>query len=57
MTPLEDTDSRLTAESVLMVATGERMLRKSHTFTLRSSEPDTTLSSFVNTADVTLLLT
>lgn len=43
------------AESVLIVATGDLILRKSHTLTDLSSEPDTTLSSRVKTVDVTLL--
>lgn len=56
MTPDDDTDIRLTAESARIVATGERIFRRSQTFTLRSSELETTLSSRrVNTADVTLL--
>lgn len=55
MTPLAETDKRLMAESALIVATGDRMLRRSQTLTVRSSEPDTTLSSLLNTADVTLL--
>lgn len=55
MTPLAETDKRLMAESARIVATGDRMLRRSQTLTVRSSEPDTTLSSLLNTADVTLL--
>lgn len=55
MIPLEDTDRRLTAESPLIVATGDLIFLRSHTLTFLSSELDTTLSSFVNTADVTLL--
>lgn len=44
-----------TAESVRMVAIGDLMFFKSHTLTVRSSLPDTTLSPTVNTADVTVL--
>lgn len=47
----------LTAESVRMVAMGDRMFFKSHTLTVRSSLPETTLSPTVNTADVTVLQT
>lgn len=47
----------LTAESVRMVAMGDLMFFKSHTFTVRSSLPETTLSPTVNTADVTVLET
>lgn len=46
---------RFTAESVRMVAIGDLMFFKSHTFTVRSSLPETTLSPTVNTADVTVL--
>jgi hypothetical protein len=53
--PVADTASLLTAESDRMVARGERMLRKSQTRVLRSSLPDTTLSSRANTAHVTAL--
>lgn len=53
--PPVDTAKRFTEESVRIVARAERMFRNSHTFTVRSSEPDTTLSSRVNTVDVTLL--
>uniref|UniRef100_A0A8W7PD53 Uncharacterized protein n=1 Tax=Anopheles coluzzii TaxID=1518534 RepID=A0A8W7PD53_ANOCL len=55
ITPLADTANRLTAESVRMVVSAERMLRSSHTFTERSSDPETTLSSRVNTVEVTFL--
>lgn len=55
MRPPDETDSRLTGESTRIVATGERMLRKSHTLTVRSSELETTLSEVVNTDEVTLL--
>lgn len=44
-----------TAESVRMVAIGDLMFFKSHTLTVRSSLPETTLSPTVNTADVTVL--
>lgn len=44
-----------TAESVRMVAMGDLMFFKSHTLTVRSSLPETTLSPTVNTADVTVL--
>lgn len=40
-----------------MVAMGDLMFFKSHTFTVRSSLPETTLSPTVNTADVTVLET
>ncbi len=44
----------LTAESVLMVAMGDLIFFKSQIFTLRSSDPDTTLSPCkANTAVVT----
>lgn len=46
-----------TAESVRMVAMGDLMFFKSHTLTVRSSLPETTLSPTVNTADVTVLRT
>lgn len=55
ITPVCETAKRLTAASVRIVVKAERMFRNSHTFTVRSSEPDTTLSSRVNTVDVTLL--
>lgn len=55
MIPLFDTDIRLTAESNLIVVNAERILRNSHTLTVLSSLPDTTLSSLVRTVDVTLL--
>lgn len=55
MTPLFETAKRLTALSVRMVVSADRMLRNSHTFTVRSSDPETTLSSRVNTVEVTLL--
>ena len=46
---------RLTAESVRMVVSGDLMFFKSHTFTVRSSLPEITLSPPANTADVTCL--
>lgn len=49
-----DTLILLTAESVRMVAMGDLMFFRSHTLTVRSSLPDTTLSPIVNTADVTV---
>lgn len=55
ITPPGDTDIRLTAESVRMVVNAERIFRSSHTLTVLSSEPETTLSSRVKTVDVTLL--
>lgn len=57
ITPVGDTDIRLTAESVRIVVNADRIFRSSHTLTVRSSEPDTTLSSRVKTVDVTLLKT
>lgn len=56
MMPPLDTAKRLTDESVRMVVKAERIFRNSQTFTVRSSDPDTTLSSLVKTVDVTLLL-
>lgn len=53
--PLFETAKRFTDESVLMVVKAERIFLNSHTFTVRSSEPEITLSSRVNTVDVTLL--
>lgn len=53
--PMLDTASRFTEESVRIVVKAERIFRNSHTFTVRSSDPDTTLSSLVKTVDVTLL--
>lgn len=38
-----------------MVAMGDLMFFRSHTLTVRSSLPDTTLSPTVKTADVTVL--
>lgn len=38
-----------------MVAIGDLMFFRSHTLTVRSSLPETTLSPTVNTADVTVL--
>jgi hypothetical protein len=53
MNPAALTASLLAGESSWMAACGERMLRKSQTLTVLSSEPDTALSSFSSTADVT----
>lgn len=53
--PTLETAKRLTEESVRIVARAERIFRNSQTFTVRSSDPDTTLSSRANTVDVTLL--
>lgn len=55
MMPPFDTEIRLTAESSLMVVRAERIFLSSHTLTVLSSEPETTLSSLVKTVDVTLL--
>lgn len=55
ITPEEETAKRLTAESERIVASGDLIFRKSQTLTLLSSDPDTTFSSLVNTADVTAL--
>lgn len=55
MTPLLETANRLTDESVRMVVNADRIFRNSHILTVLSSDPETTLSSRVNTADVTLL--
>lgn len=57
ITPLLDMANRLTDESVRMVVNADRIFRNSHIFTVLSSDPDTTLSLRVNTADVTLLKT
>ena len=43
----------LTAESVRMAVIGDLMFFRSHTLTVRSSLPDTTLSPPANTAVVT----
>lgn len=53
--PVLETASRLAALSPLIVAKGLRIFRNSHIFTLRSSDPETILSSRVKTADVTVL--
>lgn len=55
MTPLAETANLFTAESVRIVVNAERIFLNSHTLTVLSSEPDTTLSSLVKTVDVTLL--
>lgn len=53
--PKQRATDLLTAESVRMVAMGDLMFFRSHTLTVRSSLPDTTLSPTVKTADVTVL--
>lgn len=53
--PPFDTEILLTAESSRIVVNADLIFRNSHTLTVLSSEPDTTLSSLVNTVDVTLL--
>lgn len=53
--PPFDTEIRLTAESSRIVVNADRMFLNSHTLTVLSSEPDTTLSSLVSTVEVTLL--
>lgn len=55
MMPPFDTEILLTAESRRIVVKADLIFRSSHTLTVLSSEPDTTLSSLVNTVDVTLL--
>lgn len=55
MMPPFDTEIRLTAESSLIVVRADLMFLSSHTLTVLSSEPDTTLSFLVKTVDVTLL--
>lgn len=55
MTPPFETANRFTAESSRMVVRAERIFLNSHTLTVLSSLPDTTLSTFVRTVDVTLL--
>lgn len=57
MMPPFDTEIRFTAESSRIVVRADRIFRSSHTLTVLSSEPDTTLSSLVKTVDVTLLQT
>jgi len=54
MPPLE-TAKRLTAESVRIVAKADLIFLNSQTLTVRSSDPETTLSSRAKTVDVTLL--
>lgn len=56
MTLPGETDTLLTGFSHRMEASGERMFLRSHTLAVRSSEPDTTLSSRVNVTQVTTLL-
>ena len=46
--------SELTGESVWMFVSGALMLRRSHTFTVLSSEPDTMCSVLEKAAEVTL---
>lgn len=53
--PAFDNEIRLTAESRRMVTIAARMFRISHTLTVRSSEPETSFSSFVKAALVMLL--
>lgn len=55
MIPPFDTEIRLTAESSRIVVSADRIFLSSHTLTVLSSDPDTTLSSRVKTVDVTLL--
>lgn len=55
MTPLLDTANRLTDESVRMVVNADRIFLNSQILTVLSSDPDTTLSSRLNTDEVTLL--
>lgn len=55
MMPPDETDILFTAESVRIVVNADRIFLISHTLTVLSSEPDTTLSSRVKTVDVTLL--
>lgn len=51
-----ETDTLLTGLSHLIEDMGERMLRKSHTLVVRSSEAEITLSSRVNVTQVTTLV-
>lgn len=55
MMPPDETDILLTGESVRIVVNADLIFLNSHTLTVLSSEPDTTLSSRVRTVDVTLL--
>ena len=50
-----ETDILFTGLSQRIEANGERIFRRSHTLTVRSSEPEITLSSRVNVTDVTTL--
>ena len=50
-----ETLNLLTGLSQRIAAKGERILRKSQTLAVRSSEPETTLSSRVNVTQVTAL--
>ena len=49
------TANRLTGESVRMVVRADRIFLSSQTFTVLSSDPDISLSSFAKIVDVTLL--
>jgi hypothetical protein len=50
-----ETDTLLTGLSQRMEANGERIFRKSHIFTVLSSEDETILSSLVKVTHVTTL--
>ena len=50
-----ETDTLFTGLSQRIEANGERMFRKSHTLAVRSSDPETTLSSRVNVTHVTTM--
>ena len=51
--PEGEMSNRLTADCVWMLATGALMFLRSHTFTERSSEPETIWSERLNAAHVT----
>lgn len=53
MTPVDETASRFTGESVRIVVKGARIFLNSQIFTDLSSEPEMTLSSFEKIVDVT----
>jgi len=55
ITLVGETDTLFTGLSQRMEARGERIFRKSHTLAVRSSEPETTLSSRVKVTQVTTL--
>lgn len=55
MIPFRDTESRLTGESARIVVKADLIFLSSHTFTVRSSDPEINLSSLAKTAEVTLL--